>query len=1586
MVKFNSTIFRTIKDEATGANQSIGLFGKSFGELKTVLSSVKANGLFKTSTLNESDIKIIEKYNDLINAGVTDQVELEQATKGASVTTAQMIKNANGNTIALDKMTLGAKAASVGLKALSVAGNMFLGMAISWGVSKLVKGITELAQAKEKARQAAIEAINAYKEEQSLLEDQIKNYKKVSEALKNENLSVDEILQKKEELLGIQNNLIDTYGNEVKGIDLVNGKYKEQLELLENISQQNASNIIAENITQFEKAKEALDEENEYRIGKVASWYNYGSKTGIDDGKKLIEFIDGYSDLFNLQKAVGTPGSKLQTKYYLSVQANVEDADKVLRDFAKDLRDFGNENGIDVTSILKNIDKQLDKTWTKELEDYKKIYDEYSNAIIMSDDELRSMYEQSIIAVQNYNKTISSGEGYDEAKNNLENIKLAVKELTSDIKDGEDAWKVFQAIFDKEEESREQKIQRIKMMLDPSRVDRDLQLFFEQNPNVNLDEFERIATAYGNASAAIREYNKETQDEPSLISQKALDSAKEYRDELNKLYNTLALLRSGEVTASDIYGFVEEFPGLSEYVGDLELLEEKIQELVNERLVSLREQFNGVIDEETLKALSEYSVKAEGISSAIDSTADSIKNASDDFKSLNESIDFYNQNGYITLDMLEDLMKMEPQRLAMFMNEKNAIEEDTDAYKRYIKLRLDWYKQEAAMESQATKKKLEKDFQNGDITWEKRVAGWEAANEAYRIKTQFVTDTWNSINNGEYDGGISSSSTSSTFDWIEVKINHIKEVIEELKETAEDPFASWTERGSALQSIITELENSKNVYQQAYDAYVSEMNKVGLDQSYIDLIAGEEDKFEIDTFKDDPNYDKIQKYQELYEKALESRKLADGTGDELHSSIQDKFDLIASEFDAKLSHYENAANMIEAQLANAESKGYIATKQYYETLKSIEEVKSVELNNQLNDLVSTLEESGLKPDTEGWSELENKIEETELALQESTNAVQDFNNEIRQIDWDLFDFAREQESKLMDEADFMIDLLDSAKMFSEAGEITAEGMATMGLHAQNYNAYLEQSIDYANELARLQEEELSENPYDTDALERYNLMLEKRQESILSVEAEKEAIIDLVSEGIEKQKEALQSLLDQRMKELKIEQDIYDQQRRTAKSTKEIANLRKLISSTDTTADEGRAQVQKWKLQLEEKESDFESQQFDDYIQQQREIFETISEDYEKSLDAYLDDTNRVITDSFNTANKNAINIGKTLGDKAEEAGYEVSNEMNNIWTKKNGVLATGFQGVADNVNTGNGTLTEIKNENNDLIKDQKDAIVGELQGLTGTNSPLSHLSGIESVLETISTQIGGIKTGGSNVSGGETNPDPTPQPQPMGGGNTGSSGVNFEKKISDYKGKLNKDSSVVDFLKSYNIDSSDSARADYYKQMGLEDIYGKFNPNDSTQNIAMLNWLKENEDKIKGYASGGFNLKKQMAWTQENGDLEYIIRKSDGAILTRVNPGDMVLNSEASKNLWSVANNPASFFADIVKGGLVVDIPSSTSNGNMVQIDNLAINVPLENVTDVNSFLREFQRNPKVEAVIKDVIASSMTGNNSLSKYRHQF
>lgn len=70
-------------------------------------------------------------------------------------------------------------------------------------------------------------------------------------------------------------------------------------------------------------------------------------------------------------------------------------------------------------------------------------------------------------------------------------------------------------------------------------------------------------------------------------------------------------------------------------------------------------------------------------------------------------------------------------------------------------------------------------------------------------------------------------------------------------------------------------------------------------------------------------------------------------------------------------------------------------------------------------------------------------------------------------------------------------------------------------------------------------------------------------------------------------------------------------------------------------------------------------------------------------------------------------------------------------------------------------------------------------------------------------------------------------------------------------------------------------------------------------------NWFGTLKSKIKipGFASGVRRVSKsQLAWTQERGKEEWIVRPSDGAILTPMTKGSGVLPPDATSKLWALA------------------------------------------------------------------------------------
>lgn len=341
------------------------------------------------------------------------------------------------------KSLIGAKVATIGLQAASIALNAAISMGISLAISALVTQIQKWVNAQEDARKKSVELTNSYKEQQSSLESQIKKYKELKNTLDDGNLSTDEAHSIKEQLLEIQQSLIESYGDEASNIDLVNGKYREQLGLLGELSKEKATEYVTENRDVFADAKEALEKERTYNLGTVTSWNTYSPQT--EDQKKLLDYIEAYSELLDLTHTGASGSGVTATSVSVSVKADVASADELMHQFATDLEKYGEENDIDVSGILEGISGQLKETWTDELTEYKTVYDEFMKAEIVRNDTLRPLYQESIQAVEDYNKALSTGEGIEEAKANLESIQQSVQSATGE---SEGLQSVFDGIYD----------------------------------------------------------------------------------------------------------------------------------------------------------------------------------------------------------------------------------------------------------------------------------------------------------------------------------------------------------------------------------------------------------------------------------------------------------------------------------------------------------------------------------------------------------------------------------------------------------------------------------------------------------------------------------------------------------------------------------------------------------------------------------------------------------------------------------------------------------------------------------------------------------------------------------------------------------------------------------------------------------------------------------------------------------------------------------------------------------------------------------------------------------------------------------
>lgn len=448
--------------------------------------------------------------------------------------------------------------------------------------------------------------------------------------------------------------------------------------------------------------------------------------------------------------------------------------------------------------------------------------------------------------------------------------------------------------------------------------------------------------------------------------------------------------------------------------------------------------------------------------------------------------------------------------------------------------------------------------------------------------------------------------------------------------------------------------------------------------------------------------------------------------------ISNAFDELEAIYSGRLQELDYLTNTYNNAIKSLENQGYDVPASYYEKLKEVEEEKIALLGEELTALTSKFQEAinagEIEEGSKEFYDMNNAINSVKESIQASNLALQEYSNTIRDLEWKKFDDIQDEIKKITDESEFLLDLLDDKDMVDDKGKLTEHGNAAMGLHGMNYNVYMEQARRYADEITKI-EQELASDKYNQDLIDRKDELLELQRESVLAAEEEKQAMIDLVTEGIEAELDALDGLIDKYKDALDEAKDLYDYQNKVSDATEEISRLQKMIIAYENdNSEEMKAQIQKLKVELQEAQEELQETEYDQFIADQKKLLDNLYDDYETILNRRLDDVSTLITDSINAINTNATDIKSTLETTASSVGTTLSDKMGTIWTVTDeckSVVSTysgNFDTAAGNVN-------------------------GNLTTIDGTIS--SGVTTISSTLSTIDSDIGSVNTSISNVSTG---------------------------------------------------------------------------------------------------------------------------------------------------------------------------------------------------------------------------------------------
>lgn len=634
----------------------------------------------------------------------------------------------------------------------------------------------------------------------------------------------------------------------------------------------------------------------------------------------------------------------------------------------------------------------------------------------------------------------------------------------------------------------------------------------------------------------------------------------------------------------------------------------------------------------------------------------------------------------------------------------------------------------------------------------------------------------------------SDKETEETFDWIKTKLQRLQREIENLGQTADASYKLWSERNTALAKEMSKVTDEITLQRQAYNAYMKEANAVGLSSTYQNLVKN--GGLKIDTIKDEALVDKIKKFQEFYDKALECEDAIQDLNDELANLARQKFDNISAEFDNLMSGIEHELNMLDAYVSQTEARGRFVSTKYYSSMIALEKQNIGLLENEYSKLTASLNEavnSGqIQKYSEEWYNMAGEINSVSEELVEANTSVIEFQNNIRELEWEVFDKLQEFISQIQGESEFLQELMSDEKMFSDEGSITEHGRATLGLHAVNYETYMRQANDYAEELKKINAD-IAEDPNNLTLLERRQELLESQRDMILAAEDEKQAMKDLISEGYDTFLNYMQELIDKRKEAMQSIKDMYDYEKNVSEQTDEIARLQKIIDSYGgDTSEETKAALQQYKVQLEDAEQALEETEYEKYLSDQEQMLDEMYSETEEWINQRLDNLDGLVQGVIDSTNNNAESIKDTLVSETEKVGMTLTDEMNNIWSIEGSagkVVAMYGDSFNSHLTTISTTLSGIKDYIGSMVKESDKEASSDIDKTQSQNA-----------------------TNPSTSSGGSATPSTPPSTtNPPSSGSTSSSTGSSDKWGSWFiskknyvsKSKLKKDSSIVDFNES---------------------------------------------------------------------------------------------------------------------------------------------------------------------------------------------
>ena len=731
------------------------------------------------------------------------------------------------------------------------------------------------------------------------------------------------------------------------------------------------------------------------------------------------------------------------------------------------------------------------------------------------------------------------------------------------------------------------------------------------------------------------------------------------------------------------------------------------------------------------------------------------------------------------------------------------------------------------------------------------------------------------------------------FDWIEVRLEEINEAID-LKSAQLENKVGYAAQNK---TIDTMLEYHKSLYENLiagankYYAYAKTLlAKVPAEYR----AAAKDGTIAIETFVgevDEKTLEAIKDYRDWVQRGADATQQAEETLTAIRDLAIQKIDNAQGYADVRVSIQDAQTDKLQNVVDYDEERGLVTSAAYYEAMK-VNAKQSIgylttardEMQKEFDEAVKSGE---IKRGSTEWYEQIEKLYDMDAQIAEANIEIEEFQNKINDIYWDNFDNLINQFEYLENEAENLIDILGQVDMVSEDGTWTDEGIAAMGLYAQQMQIAEIKVQSYAEAIEDLNADYKAGKYSQSEYLEKLDDLKSAQADEINKMYEAKQAIVDLnkeridaIKDGIEKEIEAYEELIDKKKEDLDVEKDLYDFQKNAAEGQKNIADIeRKLAALSGDSSAAGIAKRKQLEAELAEARQAQEDLYYERSITNRQDALDTELESFTDEKEAeiekweeYLEDIEQVVADSLAVVLENANGIAETLTDKATEYNLTLSDAILSPWADGASAIGEYTTAFGDSYGSTMTMLNSIKDAWQDIIDAQAQAGRANISSTNAENQKYAAAT-YEQPKTTTSTTT-----------------------------NASTSTLKTQAKAITVGGKINaKGAKIYGYVGDTSGDTQYYASDPIYVVLDEQKGYLKVRHHKSSSGVT--GWFKKSD--VKAYAKGSLSIPEdQWAWIDELGEELQLVPDGNGR-LSYMKKGTGVVPADLTERLMDLAMNP---------------------------------------------------------------------------------